>query len=174
MKDLAATPPLRPIGFVRTNQRLHHDAPRQAGLGRGANGEIHLRQGLQNCLQDVAGFSHLWVVFWFHLVRGFRSQVVPPRDTKKRGLFATRAPQRPNAIGMSCVRLVRIEKRVLHIADHDMLDGTPVLDLKPYLPYCDSVPEAKVGYVDHLAGDAGDHREWWAKKGKKPPRVYRR
>jgi tRNA-Thr(GGU) m(6)t(6)A37 methyltransferase TsaA len=174
MTGSSALPPLQPIGFVRTSQRLHHETPRQAGLGRGAAGEIHIRQGLQNCLDDVAGFSHLWVVFWFHLARGFRSRVVPPRDTKKRGLFATRAPQRPNPIGISCVRLVRIEKRVLHIADHDMLDGTPVLDLKPYLPYCDSVPDARLGYVDDLRADAADHREWWGEKGVPPPRVYRR
>ena len=170
----AITAPLRPIGVVRTSQRLHHETPRQSGLGRGAAGEIHLRQGLQNCLEDLDGFSHVWVVFWFHLARGFRSRVVPPRDTKKRGLFATRAPQRPNPIGISCVRLVRIDKRVLHIADHDMLDGTPVLDLKPYLPYCDSVPDAKLGYVDDLRQDAADHREWWGEKGVPPPRVYRR
>jgi tRNA-Thr(GGU) m(6)t(6)A37 methyltransferase TsaA len=133
-----------------------------------------VRQGLQNCLEDVAGFSHLWVVFWFHFARGFRSRVVPPRDTKKRGLFATRAPQRPNPIGISCVRLLRIEKRVLHIADHDMLDGTPVIDLKPYLPYCDSVPGATLGYVDDLRADAADHREWWGEKGVPPPRIYRK
>ncbi len=174
MKEFAATPPLRPIAFVRTSQRLHHETPRQSGLGRGAAGEIHVRQGLQNCLKDVAGFSHLWVVFWFHLARGFRSQVVPPRDTEKRGLFATRAPQRPNAIGISCVRLLRVEKRVLHIVDHDLLDGTPVLDLKPYLPYCDSVPEASLGYVDDLGPGAGDHREWWVEKGVPPPREYRK
>jgi tRNA-Thr(GGU) m(6)t(6)A37 methyltransferase TsaA len=164
---------VRPIGVVRSTQRLHHDAPRQSGLGRGGAGEIHVRQGLQNCLRDLAGFSHVWVVSWLHLARGFRSRVVPPRDTVARGLFATRAPQRPNAIGLSCVRLVRIEKRVLHIADHDLLDGTPVVDLKPYLPYCDSVPTAVVGYVDALPLEAEDHRTWWATKGVKPPRVYR-
>lgn len=167
-------PPLRPIGVVRCEQRLHHDAPRQAGLGRGGRGEIHVRQGLQNCLQDLAGFSHVWVLFWCHLARGFRQQVVPPRDTKKRGLFATRAPQRPNPIGLSCVELVRIEKRVLHIADHDMLDGTPVLDIKPYIAYCDSVPNARAGYVDRLPDDAGDHRAWWLDKAVPPPRIYGR
>ncbi|MBZ0154095.1 MAG: tRNA (N6-threonylcarbamoyladenosine(37)-N6)-methyltransferase TrmO [Planctomycetes bacterium] len=167
-----ALPPLRPIGFVRCEQRLHHEAPRQSGLGRGATGEIIVRQGLQNCLADLAGFSHLWVLSWFHLARGFRSQVVPPRDQQKRGLFATRAPQRPNPIGLSCVQLLRIEKRVLHIADHDLLDGTPVLDLKPYLPYCDSVPDASIGYVAGLPPAAHDHRQWWSTKGLPPPRIY--
>ncbi len=169
----AALPPLQVIGELRCSQRLHHDAPRQSGLGRGGPGEIHVRQGLQNCLQDLAGFSHVWILFWCHLARGFRHQVVPPRDRKKRGVFATRAPQRPNPIGLSCVRLVRIEKRILHVTDHDLLDGTPVLDLKPYLSYCDSVPDASVGYVGDLPDSAADHRPWWEQKGVPPPRVYR-
>ena len=166
-------PRLRPIGVLHCAQRLHHEAPRQSGLGRGGTGRIVVRQGLQNCLQDLRGFSHLWILFWCHLARGYRQQVVPPRDTKKRGLFATRAPQRPNPIGMSCVELVRIERRTLHVADHDMLDGTPVLDIKPYLAYCDSRPGAKAGYVDRLTDDAGDHRAWWDEKNVAPPRLYR-
>lgn len=166
------TPPLRPIGILRTAQRVHHDAPRQSGLGRGAVGAIELRQGLQNGLADLDGFSHLWVLSWCHLARGFRSQVVPPRDTSKRGVFATRAPQRPNPIGLSCVRLLRIEKRMLHIADHDLLDGTPVLDIKPYLSYCDCVPEASPGYTAQLSDAAADHRAWWVAKGLSPPAVY--
>ena len=172
--DGVAIPAMHAVGFVRTPQRVHHEAPRQSGLGRGGLGEIHVRQGLQNCLQDLEGFSHLWVLFCCHLARGFRSQVVPPRDEAKRGLFATRAPQRPNPIGLSCVRLLRIERRVLHIADHDMLDGTPVLDIKPYLPYCDSVPDAVTGYVAKLPPAAQDHRAWWEEKGVLPPRCYAR
>ncbi|MFN6195509.1 MAG: TrmO family methyltransferase [Planctomycetota bacterium] len=94
MNGPGAESPLPPIGFVRTAQRVHHDAPRQSGLGRGGEGVIEIRQGLQNALQDLAGFSHLWVLSWFHLARGFRSQVVPPRDVEKRGVFSTRAAAR--------------------------------------------------------------------------------
>jgi tRNA (adenine37-N6)-methyltransferase len=165
--------PLPPIGVVRTQQRVHHEAPRQSGLGRGGSGTIEIRQGLQNGLVDLAGFSHIWVLTWLHFARGSRLLVMPPRDRKKRGVFATRAPQRPNPIGLSCVRLVRIEKRLLHIDDHDLLDGTPVLDVKPYLPYCDSVPDAAIGYVDKLDPAAGDHRAWWRDKQLPPPAVYR-
>lgn len=165
---------LTPIGVVHCEQRVHHDAPRQSGLGRGLDGRIEIRQGLQNGLADLDGFSHLWVLFWCHHARGRPLQVMPPRDRQKRGVFATRSPQRPNPIGLSCVRLVRREKRVLHIADHDLLDGTPVLDLKPYLPAYDSVPEARIGYVADLAVDKDDHRPWWDEKGLPPPRVYRR
>lgn len=166
--------PLAAIGVVRCSQRLHHEAPRQSGLGRGGGGWIEIRQGLQNALQDLDGFSHVWVLAWLHLVRGWRSRVVPPRDRQQRGVFATRAPQRPNPIGLSCVRLLRIEKRRLHLGEHDLLDGTPVLDVKPYLPYCDSVPDAATGFVAGLDPGAADHREWWLPKGVPPPRVYRR
>jgi tRNA-Thr(GGU) m(6)t(6)A37 methyltransferase TsaA len=168
-----ALPPLQVIGIVHTEQLLHHEAPRQSGLGRGASGTIHVRQGLQNGLRDLAGFSHLWVLFWCHRARGRPLQVMPPRDQRKRGVFATRSPQRPNPIGLSCVRLLGIDKRVLEIADHDLLHGTPVLDLKPYLPYCDSVPDAAIGYVADLPPAAADHRSWWEAKGVPPPRVYR-
>lgn len=171
----AASPiSLTPIGHVRSAQVTHHEAPRQSGLGRGSEGRIELVQGMQNGLPDLDGFSHLWVLFWCHLARGRPLQVQPPRDRRKRGVFATRSPQRPNPIGLSCVRLLRIEKRVLHIADHDLLDGTPVLDLKPYLPYCDSVPDARMGYVATLDAAALDHRTWWEEKGLEPPQVYRR
>lgn len=165
---------LRPIGIVRTPQVVHHDAPRQSGLGRGSDGVIELRQGLQDGLRDLDGFSHLWIVSWLHLARGRRLLVKPPRDERLRGVFATRAPQRPNPLGLSCVRLLRRDKRRLFIADHDLLDGTPVLDIKPYLPYCDSVPGAVIGYVATLPAAAADHRAWWEEKGTAPPRIYRR
>lgn len=172
MDEPFCTPALTAIGVVHTEQRLHHEAPRQSGLGRGATGEIRIRQGMHNGLQDLDGFSHLWVVFFCHHARGEPLQVRPPRDEHKRGVFATRSPQRPNQLGLSCVRLVRIDKRVLHIADHDLLHGTPVLDLKPYLPYCDSVPDAEIGYVAGLPVDASDHEAWWRDKSVAPPRSY--
>lgn len=171
--DPFATPPLDAIAIVRCDATVHHEAPRQSGLGRGATGEIVVHQDYQNGLGDLDGFSHLWVVFWCHHARGRPLVVQPPRDDKKRGVFATRAPQRPNPIGLSAVRLIRRDKRVLHIADHDLLDGTPVLDLKPYLPYCDSIPDARIGYVNGLPEGAPDHRAWWRDKAVQPPATYR-
>ncbi len=163
---------------MRSPHRVHHDAPRQPRRDAASEacdevqGEIHLHQGMQNGLKDLAGFSHLWVIYLCHHTRGFNIQVQPPRDSQKRGVFATRAPARPNPIGLSCVRLIGVEKRVLRIGNHDMLDGAPVLDLKPYLPYCDSVPGAEVGYVASLTQDAADHCAWWQEKGLPPPGVY--
>ncbi len=180
---------LRPIGVMRSPFAVHHDAPRQprARVDASADqlvastaarpalrGVIHIAQGLQNCLHDLDGFSHIWVLFFCHHTRGWNSKVMPPRDQHKRGVFSTRAPARPNPIGLSCLALLGIDKRVLRVGDHDILDGTPILDVKPYLPYCDSVPGARIGYVAGLPAAAADHRAWWQEKGAVPPRVYRR
>ena len=88
----------------------------------------------------------------------WKTTVIPPRDTKMRGVFSTRSPHRPNGIGLSCVRLVDVQGLCVHIADHDLLHGTPVLDIKPYLPFCDSHPDARAGWVSELdeSGLAGD------------------
>jgi tRNA-Thr(GGU) m(6)t(6)A37 methyltransferase TsaA len=149
---------LDPIGTVHSQWRWRPQAPRQ-GVAGGATAEIELQAGMQNMLQDLAGFSHLWVLFWCHRSRGWNHQVVPPRDTVKRGLFATRAPDRPNPIGLSAVRLVRIHGIRLWIADHDLLDGTPVLDLKPYIPDYDSFPHASRGWLAGLTDPGPDHYE---------------
>ena len=126
-------------------------------------GAIVIRHGLQNLLADLAGFSHIWAVFWFNYSRGWNHRVVPPRDRVPRGLFATRAPHRPSPVGISVLELVRIERRVLHVGAHDLLDGTPVLDIKPYVPYCDALPGARAGWLAELGDQAGpDHRDWRA------------
>lgn len=164
----------QPIGVVHSPLRIHHDAPRQPRPEGELRGEIQVAQGFQNCLHDLSGFSHVWVLWYCHHTRGWNAKVKPPRDQSKRGLFATRSPARPNPIGLSCVQLIRIAGRVLHIGDHDMLDGSPVLDLKPYLPYCDSVPDARIGYVAELSEQADDHRQWWNEKALPPPKIYRR
>ncbi|HKI60273.1 MAG TPA: tRNA (N6-threonylcarbamoyladenosine(37)-N6)-methyltransferase TrmO, partial [Mariprofundaceae bacterium] len=94
---------------------------------------------------------HIWVIYWMHLNQGWNPLVIPPRGPKtKRGVLATRAPHRPNSIGLSVVRLLKVEGRELTIAAHDMLDGTPVLDIKPYLPYADALPEATHGWLDEV------------------------
>ncbi len=154
---------VKPVAVVRSPFRVHAGTPRQPGVGDRHAGAIVVRHGYQNLLKDLDGFSHVWVVAWLHVSYGWNDLVVPPRDTHKRGLFATRSPHRPNPIGISAVELLSIDKRVLHIGAHDLLDGTPVLDLKPYVPYADAIPDAKAGWVDQLGDDAGpDHRDWQA------------
>jgi tRNA-Thr(GGU) m(6)t(6)A37 methyltransferase TsaA len=148
----------RPIGVVRSPYRYVHDAPRQGGLGGTAEARIVLRPGLQNCLKDLHGFEWVWVLFVFSYSRGWRQQVVPPRDAVKRGVLATRAPHRPNPIGMTAARLAGVRGLTITVTEHDFLDGTPVLDVKPYVPYCDAHPGARAGWTDSLPPRGPDHR----------------
>jgi len=139
------------IGVVHSNYRERFATPRQPVLGEAQPAEIELNSGsnFHQALQDMDGFSHIWVLYWMHLNKGWNPVVMPPRGPKiKRGLFATRAPHRPNSIGLSAVRLKKVKGRILHIEGHDMLDGTPVLDIKPYLPYADSISTATSGWLD--------------------------
>lgn len=148
----------RPIGVVRSPYRYVHDAPRQPGGAPDVEGRIVLRRGLQNCVRDLRGFERIWVLFVFGFARGWKATVVPPRDHVRRGVLATRAPHRPNPLGLSCVRVRDVRGRTITIVGHDLLDGTPVLDVKPYVPYADAFPDARAGWVDELAGDLPDHR----------------
>ena len=140
---------LEPIGYVSSPYRERHGAPRQPAAARGVAGTITLldRTGYEHALEDVASWSHLWVIYWFDRNATFKPKVAPPRSTIKRGVFATRAPYRPNPLGLSLLRLVNVEGRVLHVRDVDMLDGTPVLDIKPYVPYADVAPDANDGWL---------------------------
>jgi tRNA (Thr-GGU) A37 N-methylase len=99
-----------------------------------------------------------WVVFVFSYARGWRQQLVPPRDTVKRGVLATRAPHRPNPVGITAARLVGVRGVTVTVTEHDLLDGTPVLDLKPYVPYCDAHPSAAAGWTDSVSRERSDHR----------------
>ncbi len=141
-----------PIGFVRSPYKEKRDAPRQ-GVVSGAEGTIELsaKSGFLHALEDLDGFERIIVIFHFHEVEGWRPKVQPPRSSVRRGVFATRSPHRPNAIGFSVVKLVRVDGLVLHIAELDMLDGTPVLDIKPYVPYADAFPNARAGWLDREA-----------------------
>jgi tRNA (adenine37-N6)-methyltransferase len=153
------------VGVVRSPFKVHVGTPRQSLTGDVRRAEIELRPGLQNLLADLSRFSHVWLLTWLHVARGWNDQVAPPRDDRKRGLFATRAPHRPNPIGLSVVRLLRIEGATLHVEGVDLLDGTPVLDVKPYVPDVDAVPDASRGWLDDLADPTKpDHRDWRADK----------
>ncbi|MBL4775614.1 MAG: tRNA (N6-threonylcarbamoyladenosine(37)-N6)-methyltransferase TrmO [Mariprofundus sp.] len=141
---------MQSIGVVHSTYRERYAAPRQPVLDKSEAAQIHLNAGLnfEQALQDLHGFSHIWVIYWMHLNQGWNPMVLPPRGPKmKRGLFATRAPHRPNSIGLSAVRLTAIKGRILHIEGHDMLDGTPVLDIKPYIPYADAIDDASSGWL---------------------------
>ena len=149
---------VRPIGFVRSPFREKADAPRQATVAEGVEGTIEILPDYELGLADLAGFERIWVVFWFHEADGNpKLKVLPPRSDDKRGVFATRSPHRPNPIGISAVRLVAVEGTTVRVRDLDLLDGTPVLDLKPYIAYADAFPDAAQGWV----GGAVDPRPRW-------------
>jgi len=140
---------LRPIGFVRTGKRLKHAARHQPDEASGERSVIELLPvpGYQEALHDLAGFERIWLVWWFHLNTRWRSKVLPPYGPDRRlGLFATRTPHRPNPLGITPVRLLGVTKNRIEIGPCDLVDGTPILDLKPYLPAYDSFPDSGTGW----------------------------
>jgi tRNA-Thr(GGU) m(6)t(6)A37 methyltransferase TsaA len=148
---------LDPIGFVHNSLATKVEAARQPRAAAGTPARIELLpdRNFEHALEDLARWELIWVLFWFHQSKGWRPKVLPPRSTTgRKGVFATRSPHRPNAIGMSVVRLERVDGLTLHIRDADMLDGTPVLDLKPYIAYTDAHPNAGNGWLEDQ-GPAG-------------------
>jgi tRNA-Thr(GGU) m(6)t(6)A37 methyltransferase TsaA len=140
----------RPIGVVHSPFKERAEAPRQTAAAREVAGRIELypESGFEHALEDLELWPYLWVIFWFHLNLGWKPKVLPPRSAKRRGVFATRAPHRPNPLGLSVVKLERVEGLVLHVSGLDMLDGTPVLDLKPYVTYADALSNAEGGWLE--------------------------
>ena len=140
---------VRPIGIIHTPFRDRVSAPRQSYVTPDAEGTILLAPGhdYAHALEDLEGWEYLWVLYWFHLNEGWRPKVLPPRSKVRRGVFATRSPHRPNPIGLSVVKLVRVEGLNVHVRGVDMIDGTPVLDLKPYVATADALPDAGQGWL---------------------------
>ncbi len=117
---------------------------------RDVEGTVDLLPDMIDGLKDLEGFSHIVLLCHLHLSSGFSLVVKPPSDTARHGVFATRSPRRPNAIAMSVVRLIRIEGPVLYVKDIDMVDGTPVLDIKPYIPLKHDEDAVKTGWLAKL------------------------
>lgn len=140
-----------PIGYFHSSSTAPYDLPRQGSLAPGNQGVIQLNERFEQALDGLADFDLVWVVFRFHRSLNWKAKVLPPRGGKKQGVFATRSPHRPNFIGLSCVKLQAIKGLNLYIAQHDLLDGTPILDLKPYLNYADSFTSSRQGWVDRLS-----------------------
>jgi len=140
-----------PIGKVRSGHAGSLGTPVQPRFAQGCRGELELRPELAEGLADLEGFERIWVIFAFDRSAFQGLRVVPYRDTHSHGIFATRAPARPNPIGLSCVRLLGIRGNILDLDEVDLLDGTPVLDIKPYIPDYDAYPEARAGWVDAQA-----------------------
>lgn len=138
----------RPIGIIHTPFTERQGMPIQPSRGRGVRGTVEVAPEFTDGLADLDGFSHVVLIFHFHQSRGFDLRVTPFLDTEKRGLFATRAPRRPNAIGLSVVRLLGIEGNRIAVQDLDILDGTPLLDIKPYVAEFDHRTEVCEGWLE--------------------------
>ena len=139
-----------PIGVVRTPFTERREAPRQPYAAGEAPGTIELLPGhrYEDALRDLDQWTHLWLVYWFHLKAHWRPTVLPPRSRQGRlGVFSTRSPHRPNPIGLSVLRIVRVEGLRVEVLGVDMIDQSPVLDIKPYVPFGDAVPEAGTGWI---------------------------
>lgn len=124
---------MRPIGYVRSQYRDAAEVPKGLGAQHAAEGSLEIRAELEEGLTDIEGFSHLMILWVFDRAGESELLATPPSDNRPHGVFATRAPRRPNPIGVTVVELLRREGRVLRVRGLDMLDGTPILDIKPYL-----------------------------------------
>ncbi len=153
---------VRPIGFAHSPFVERVSAPRQPYAAQGAQGTIELLSGhdLEHALSDLERWDHIWVLFWFHLNEGWRPKVLPPRSRKRRGVFATRSPHRPNPIGLSVLKLEGVDGLTLRVRNLDLLDGTPVLDIKPYVPFADAIPTAKAGWIEARDPEPGFEVAW--------------
>jgi tRNA (adenine37-N6)-methyltransferase len=145
---------LSPIGWVCSPYRRRFGTPQQASAvdsDREAVLELNGDVVPERALADLSGVERIWVLSWLHQSGTWGPLVRPPRGPRvRRSLFATRSPDRPNPLGLSAVQLVRVEGLRLHVKGVDLLDGTPILDIKPYVPYADAFPGSRAGWIDEI------------------------
>jgi tRNA-Thr(GGU) m(6)t(6)A37 methyltransferase TsaA len=148
----------KPIGIIHSPFRNPRGMPIQPVGAQDISGTVELRAEYGDGLKDLEGFSHIILIYHFHLSEGYSLQVKPFLDDTPRGIFAIRAPRRPNPIGISVVRLERIEGMTLYISNVDIVDGTPLLDIKPYVPHFDGAEDVQVGWLANRAKRAAEKR----------------
>ena len=134
----------KPIGIIKSPFKELKGMPIQPVGACGINGEVHIDKEYTDGLADVGGFSHIILIYHLHRCEGYSLQVKPFMDDKKHGIFATRAPKRPNPIGISVVRVLKVEGNIIYVSNIDILDGTPLLDIKPYVPQLEKLDDEEV------------------------------
>jgi tRNA (adenine37-N6)-methyltransferase len=144
----------KPIGIIHSPFKDKQGMPIQPTGAEGVAGTVEMEAEYVEGLRDLEGFSHIILIYHFHLSSGYSLLVKPFLDKSLRGVFSTRAPRRPNPIGLSLVRLVRVEGSTLHIENVDIVDGTPLLDIKPYVPELDGIKAARTGWLSGKADKA--------------------
>ena len=138
----------KPIGIIHSPFKVPAGIPIQSAVSRSTEGTVEIFPEYVEGLTDLEGFSHIYLIFHFHLSRGYSLKVTPYLDNQLHGVFVTRAPARPNPIGLSIVRLIRREGATLYIRDIDIVDGTPLLDIKPYVPEFDTRKVERIGWLE--------------------------
>ncbi len=141
---------LQPVGVIRTPFQQQAGTPIQPSVSRETVGRVILHPPYVDALADLEGFERIWLIYHLDRSGPWRARVVPYRDVTERGLFATRAPSRPNPIGISAVTLLSVARGELEVQGVDMLDGTPLLDIKPYVPEFDAHPSSRAGWLDEV------------------------
>jgi tRNA-Thr(GGU) m(6)t(6)A37 methyltransferase TsaA len=144
---------LTPIGVIHSPHQQAAGTPIQASLAVGVEGTVEVFPEYAPGLRDLDGFERIWLVYWFDRAKAAQLVVTPYLDATPRGLLATRAPARPNPIGLSPVRLLGITGHCLRVADLDVLDNTPLLDIKPYVPAFDSFQAGRIGWLSAASTD---------------------
>lgn len=147
-----------PIGVLSSPHKNIADMPIQPSGADGIRGTITLKAQYIEGLKDLEGFSHIYVLYHFHQAKAAQLTVTPFMDEIGHGIFATRAPRRPNAIGLSVLKLTAIAGSQLQIENVDILDGTPILDIKPYVPDFDHVTAERIGWLDRSKSEVTKHR----------------
>jgi tRNA-Thr(GGU) m(6)t(6)A37 methyltransferase TsaA len=160
---------IRIVGRARTPWRRREDAPHQPVASPETEGVLEIDLDYRAALADLASFERIWLLFLFHESSGWAARVKPPRGGPKRGVFATRAPNRPSQIGLTSVLLkaVDVDSGLVRVQGIDLLDGTPLLDVKPYLPMVDAFPAAGHGWLEEYLEAGIEPR---LKKPYRPPR----
>ncbi|MBC8417009.1 MAG: tRNA (N6-threonylcarbamoyladenosine(37)-N6)-methyltransferase TrmO, partial [Desulfobacterales bacterium] len=148
----------QPIGIIHTPFSRPEGMPIQPAGAVGITGSVEVLEQFRPGLKDLDGFSHIILLYQFHRSQGFSLEIVPFLDSKPRGVFATRAPKRPNPIGLSVVHLLRIEHNILYIENVDILDRTPLLDIKPYIPEFDAQTEVRTGWLEQTKRTVSERR----------------
>lgn len=148
----------RQIGIIHSPFKKTEGMPLQPTGARSICGTIDLRPEYAPGLKDLEDFSHITLLYHFHRMKNMKLQVIPFLDSRPHGIFATRAPSRPNPIGISTVKLTKIENNTLHIENVDILDGTPLLDIKPYVPEFDQYSPERIGWLEDVTDLASDKK----------------
>jgi len=138
----------KPIGIIHSPHKTIEGIPIQPAGAKGIKGEIEIYKEFEGGLKDLDGFSHIYLLYYFHKSKDYSLQVKPFLDDETHGVFATRAPKRPNGIGLSVLKIIEVKNNIIYVENVDILDGTPVLDIKPYSSKFDAVENERNGWLE--------------------------